>query len=127
MSTHAHQHLSYDSYVYNGAYWILKEDVIAVNDPDFETKSFIQMNPRTGKLERKKLKKDWINPTNIKQNDGEIKHVARTPEFETESTTPIEYDKKALRKLRRVNKKDASGLSITTGKYKRKKNRNKIP
>ena len=120
--------LSYDSYVYNGAYWVLKEDVIAVNDPDFETKSFIQMNPRTGKLERKRLKKDWINPTNIKQNDGEIKHVARTPELETESTNkPIEYDKKAQRKLKRAYKKDPSGLSITTGKYKRKKNRNKIP
>ena len=49
--------LSYDSYSYNGAYWVLKEDVIAVNDPEFDPKSFIQINPRTGKLERKKLKK----------------------------------------------------------------------
>lgn len=120
--------LSYDSYAYNGSYWVLKEDVIAVNDPEFEPKSFIQMNPRTGKLERKKLKKDWINPTNVKQNDGDINHVARTPQIEAESTnTPLEYDKKAQRKLKRAYKKDPSGLSITTGKYKRKKNRNKTP
>jgi len=120
--------LSYDSYAYNGSYWVLKEDVIAVNDPESEPKSFIQMNPRTGKLERKKLKKDWINPTNIKQNDGDINHVARTPELESESTdNSLEYDKKAQRKLKRVYRKDPSGLSITTGKYKRKKNRNKMP
>ena len=120
--------LSYDSYAYNGSYWVLKEDVIAVNDPESEPKSFIQMNPRTGKLERKKLKKDWINPTNIKQNDGDINHVARTPELEAESTdNSLEYDKKAQRKLKRAYRKDPSGLSITTGKYKRKKNRNKMP
>jgi len=120
--------LSYDSYAYNGSYWVLKEDVIAVNDPEFEPKSFIQMNPRTGKLERKKLKKDWINPTNIKQNDGEINHVARTPELESESSkTSVEFDKKAQRRLKREYRKDPSGLSITTGKYKRKKNRNKTP
>ena len=120
--------LSYDSYAYNGSYWVLKEDVIAVNDPEFEPKSFIQMNPRTGKLERKKLKKDWINPTNIKQNDGDINHVARTPELESESTDySLEYDKKAQRKLKRAYRKDPSGLSITTGKQKRKKNRNRMP
>ena len=66
--------------------------------------------------------------TNIKQNDGDINHVARTPELESESTNaPLEYDKKAQRKLKRAYKKDPSGLSITTGKYKRKKNRNKLP
>ena len=120
--------LSYESYAYNGSYWVLKEDVIAVNDIGFEPKSFIQMNPRTGKLERKKLKKDWINPTNINQNDGDINHVARTPELEEETTNaPLEYDKKAQRKLKRAYKKDPTGLSITTGKYKRKKNRNKTP
>ena len=86
------------------------------------------MNHRKRKNEKKKLKKDWINPTNIKQNDGDINHVARTPELESESTNaPLEYDKKAQRKLKRAYKKDPSGLSITTGKYKRKKNRNKLP
>ena len=54
---------SYDAYAYNGAYWQLIEDVIAVNDPELMPRSFIQMNARTGKLESKKLKKDWINPT----------------------------------------------------------------
>lgn len=120
--------LSYDSYAYNGAYWVLTEDIIAVNDPEFEPKSFIQMNARTGKLERKKLKKDWINPTAGKNNDGDINHVARTPESELNDTeNPKEYNKKEQRKLRRAYRRNPSGLSVTTGKYNRKKYRQKTP
>jgi len=120
--------LSYDSYAYNGAYWVLTEDVIAVNDPEFKPKSFIQMNARTGKLERKKLKKDWINPTGSKTNNDDFNHVARTPESEmVNKEEPQEYNKKEQRKLRRSYRKDPSGLSITTGKYKRKKYRQKTP
>lgn len=122
--------LSYDSYVYNGAYWQLKEDVIAVNSSEFQSKSFIQMNPRTGKLERKKLKKDWINPTNANKQEGDIEHIARTPEeisnqdFEVKED-PMKIDKKTLRKIRRASRKDPIGLSVTTGKYKKKRSKNK--
>ena len=71
---------SYDAYIFDGEYWTLKEDVIAVNDPDIRfSKEYIQLNPRTGRLERKKFKKGWINPTNM-DSEGDIEHVARTPE-----------------------------------------------
>ncbi len=120
--------LSYDSYAYNGAYWVLTEDVIAVNDPEFKSKSFIQMNARTGKLERKSLKKT-----------GSIRQVAKqimmtlTMLQEHQKVrwlikkSPKNITKKEQRKLRRSYRKDPSGLSITTGKYKRKKYRQKTP
>lgn len=115
---------SYDAYSYNGVYWELIEDVIAVNSPELAPKSFIQMNPRTGKLERKRLKKDWINPTSEKKQVGDIGHVARTPENRLkEEKTPEMLDKKTIRKMKRSYRKDPTGLSVTTGKYKSRKNR----
>ena len=71
-------------------------------------------------MEKKGLKKDWINPTNS-QIKGEVEHVARIPETpETDETISEENDKK---KKKRYKKYD-SGLSVTTGKYKRKRKRN---
>ena len=111
---------SYDAYIFNGKYWALKEDVIAVNSPQEGKNEFIQLNPRTGRLEKKRFKKDWINPTNS-QIKGEVEHVARIPETpETDETISEKNDKK---KKKRYKKYD-SGLSVTIGKYKRKRKRN---
>ena len=112
---------SYDAYLYNGKHWTLKEDIIAVNSPQESGNSFIQLNPRTGRLERKKFKKDWINPTNNTVK-GEIEHVARIPET-PQADAPVVEEKKR-KKRRRKNKYDSSGLSVTTGKYKSKRKRN---
>ena len=111
---------SYDAFLFNGKYWTLKEDVIAVNSPRETSGEFIQLNPRTGRLERKRAKKDWINPTNSNAK-GEIEHVARIPET-PETNTPLIKEKK--RKKRRRDKYDPSGLSVTTGKYKSKRKKN---
>ena len=116
--------LSYDSYTFDGEYWNLKEDVIAINAEDKTTKEIIQLNPRTGKLERKKIKKQWINPSNT-MNPGEIEHVARIPESPEKATSlsEIPKEKKIKRKSRR-SRKNSSGLSVTTGEYKMKKRKN---
>ena len=109
---------SYDAYFFDGKYWVLKEDVIAVNAPQESSSEFIQLNPKTGRLERKKIKKDWINPTNSK---GEVDHVARIPET-PQADVPLVN--KTKRKKRRKDKYDPSNLSVTTGKYKRKRKKN---
>ena len=54
---------SYDAYIFNGKYWTLKEDVIAVNSPQEGKNEFIQLNPEQ-EIGEKRFKKDWINPTN---------------------------------------------------------------
>jgi len=116
---------SYDAYIFDGEYWTLKEDVIAVNDPDIRfSKEYIQLNPRTGRLERKKFKKGWINPTNM-DSEGDIEHVARTPESSVNNVPEKEKEKKKKKKIRRKNKYDPAGLSVTTGKYKRKRKNNR--
>ena len=117
--------LSYDAYIYDGDYWNLKEDVIAVNSQQQSAKDFIQLNPRTGKLERKKIKKDWINPSNT-INKSEIEHVARMPESpETAASLSDQIKDKKTKKKIRKSKKDPNGLSVTTGKYKIKKRKNR--
>ncbi len=108
---------SYDAYVFDGKYWKLKEDIIAVNNPQESNNEFIQLNPRTGRLEKKRFKKDWINPTNSGVK-GEIEHVARIPETPL-ANPPSEKEEK--RKKKRTKKYDPSGLSVTTGKYKKRR------
>ena len=117
--------LSYDAYIYDGDYWNLKEDVIAVNSQQESAKDFIQLNPRTGKLERKKIKNGWINPSNA-INKGEIEHVARMPESPETAVPLINQPKdKKPKKKKRKSKKDPYGLSVTTGKHKIKKRKNR--
>lgn len=108
---------SYDAYIFDGRFWKLKEDIIAVNNPQEANNEFIQLNPRTGRLEKKRFKKDWINPTNSGVK-GEIEHVARIPETPL-ANPPVEKDEK--RKKKRTKKYDPSGLSVTTGKYKKRR------
>lgn len=108
---------SYDAYIFDGRFWKLKEDIIAVNNPQKANNEFIQLNPRTGRLEKKRFKKDWINPTNSGVK-GEIEHVARIPETPL-ANPPVEKEEK--RKKKRTKKYDPSGLSVTTGKYKKRR------
>jgi hypothetical protein len=44
-----------------------------------------------------------------------------------DTENPKEYNKKEQRKLRRAYRRNPSGLSVTTGKYNRKKYRQKTP
>ncbi len=108
---------SYDAYWFDGEFWNLKEDVIAVNDDkNGSSVEYIQLNPRTGRLEKRKSKKGWIDPSS-EHNKGDLKHVARTPEPAIEPPEQIEKRKKKKRRRRR--KDDPAGLSVTTGKYKK--------
>ncbi|MEN9400060.1 MAG: hypothetical protein RL632_1161 [Bacteroidota bacterium] len=111
--------LSYDAFVLDGTKWLLKEDVIGVNPDDQEKMVVYVRNERTGRVEKKTIKKEWENPTDSK---SEIPHVAITPEDQgTEgSDDKKEGDTKTLKK----DKRDPNQMSTTLGGKKKRKRRN---
>lgn len=113
--------MSYDAYAYADGAWYLQEDVIATNpDESKETKYFYALNSKTGRVEKRKMKGDWIDPTDIK-HQGDIKHVARTVESE-QAAKQAEQQPVAKVKEKRVRKRDdPNNLSVTTGKMRVKR------
>lgn len=115
--------MSYDSYNFTDEMWVLNEDVIATNDDDKNgKKEFYAVNEKTGKLEKYKLNDSWIDPSD-ENNSNQSKHVARTPESEA-ARQALEQEELITPKMKRITRRDRrnpSGLSVTTGKYKSKK------
>jgi hypothetical protein len=108
--------LSYDAFVLDGAKWLLKEDVIGVNPDDEEKMVVFVRNERTGRVEKKTIKKEWENPTDSK---SEIPHVAITPE--EQGTDGTNEKKEENPKKIRKDKRDPSKMSTTLGGKKRRK------
>jgi hypothetical protein len=115
--------MSYDSYDFVDEMWILNEDVIALNSEEKDkNKSFYAVNEKTGKLEKHKMNNSWIDPTD-ENNSGQTPHVARTPESEA-ARQAMENENLLMPKIKNKKRRDRrnpSGLSVTTGKYKSKK------
>ena len=110
--------MSYDSYSYEDEMWILKEDVIAINEEDKDKMQQIYIIGKDGNVEKKRTKNSWLSP-NPDKNSSAIDHVARTPESED---VHEELQESKLPKEKRIKKKDdPNRLLITTGKYKPKK------
>ena len=113
--------MSYDCYYYDNEMWILKEDVIAINDEEQDKTGQIYIIGKDGNVKKKTFKKKWLSP-NDEKNSSEMQHIAKTPESEE----ILKQDKQDVPKQKRVKKnKDSDPLSITTGKSKsRKKKKN---
>lgn len=112
--------MSYDAYIYADDAWVLNEDVIAVNPDEGNSKKYYYaQNDKTGKVEKVKMKDDWIDPTNINNKD-DIKHVARTPESEAATSVADQVDVEHV-KRKRHDRRKPENLSITTGKYRSRK------
>ena len=117
---------SYDSYIWQEDKWVLEEDVIAVNTSGSNKHQTIYtLDPKTGKTKEEKIKEDWVNPEDPSKK-GDIGHVART----VESEALLNSDSEALDIKVKRNKRDRrtpDGLSVTTGKYKKKNRRTTKP
>ena len=112
--------MSYDCYFFDDEMWMLKEDVIAINDEQDKTGQLYIIS-KDGSLKKIKYKKKWLNPNNNK-NSIDIQHVARTPISEEIQ----KKDKKNLTKEKRLKKNNnPNRMLITTGKYKPKKRKRK--
>ena len=119
--------LSYDALEYQKSKWVLKEDVIGVNDHNNDDKYqyvYVQ-DPETGKPVRKKIEREWQNPEDPNAPVGGNEHIAVTPE-EADGTELNKDDtkKKRLKRFRR-DERDPSELSTTHGDLKKRKTKKK--
>lgn len=116
--------MSYDSFEFENKKWVLKEDVIGVNDNMVSTKKQnVQIMNDDGQLETIAIKTEWQNPEDASAPAGGSEHVAVTPESgsqETEGTTndtKSELDARVSRK----DKRNPNDLSILGDKKKKRR------
>ncbi len=115
---------SYDAFLWENESWVLNEDVITLNDEEVnKNQTNYVVNEKTGEIKKKKVKDGWINPADPNRKN-DIGHVARVPEI-----NPINEDNtdKPKKKHLRRDRRDPNNLSVTTGKYKKKKRRKNKP
>ena len=116
---------SYDAFLWENESWVLNEDVITLNDEEVnKNQTHYVVNEKTGEIKKKKGKDGWINPADPNRKN-DIGHVARVPEVNT-LNKDNNTDKPKKKHLRR-DRRDPNNLSITTGKYKKKKRRKNKP
>ena len=118
--------LSYDSFTYIGNKWVLKEDVIGTNEYDGEgQKQIIYMQGSSGKIEAKKVKRVWENPSDPAAPVGGGRHVAVTTETQSDRDTNDKssfLNKQKKRKDRR-NVGEFSSVTLQKKRWQRKRKR----
>lgn len=115
--------MSYDAFEYEGKKWVLKEDVVGVNDGyggNSGKQEFTVMN-ENGQLEKRVVKTNWQNPEDPNAPAGGSEHVAVTPDSE-KNGDDAQKEKEHNPLDDRVNKRDRRDphdLSSINGKKKR--------
>jgi hypothetical protein len=73
--------MSYDAYVYDydRELWNLEADVIATNPEDIGERFYYALNQKSGKVEKNRMRADWMNPTDA-DNPANGAHQAALPE-----------------------------------------------
>jgi hypothetical protein len=114
---------TYDAFVAQGTKWVLYEDVIAVNGPGDEKKTFVFVqNPKTGKLEKKPIKRKWQSPEDRNAPVTGLKHQAMTPDMDDKN--PVELEKNLSNKKGKKDKRKVGEMSTTLGNGSKKGKKN---
>jgi hypothetical protein len=71
--------MSYDAYIFENDFWILNEDVIAINDAEKNVYKQFSIDKNTGEIKEEEVKKDWIDPTDQNAPGGQNKHTPALP------------------------------------------------
>lgn len=114
--------LSLDAFMLEGNKWVLKEDVIGVNDPTGKNLTVYAIDEKSGKIEQQEIKNKWIDPEGNKGPAGGIEHRAVTPE--DEMNPEMSKKKKTTKQEAKIkDKRDPSQMNSTLGKTKKKNKR----
>lgn len=116
--------MSYDAFEYEGKKWVLKEDVVGVNDNMVSNgKQEVTVMNDNGQLEKRVVKTQWENPEDMSAPAGGSEHVAVTPETEAKEPEAKKTDreKELDARVDKKDKRDPSDLSIINGGKKKKR------
>lgn len=73
--------MSYDAYTFENDLWVLKEDVIAVNEQEKNTFKQYNIDKKTGEIKEEEVKKSWIDPSDLNAPGTQNKHTPALPEI----------------------------------------------
>lgn len=117
--------MSYDAFVYENKKWVLKEDVVGINDNMVSNqKQEVTVMNDQGKLEKRTVKMQWQNPEDASAPAGGSEHVAVTPETvgtENPETQKTDRQKELDARVNKRDKRDPNDLTIVNGKKKKKR------
>ncbi|MEJ6777189.1 MAG: hypothetical protein QNK85_07700 [Crocinitomicaceae bacterium] len=112
--------MSYDGFKLKKGKWVLHEDIIGVNKGSNQKKQYIYVqNEKTGKVQGKEVKVEWLNPEDSGNPANGGHHVAVTPDVEIKGE---EKNDVRLPKINKRDRRDPSELSVY-GNEKKKKRR----
>ena len=97
--------MSYDAYVYDydREIWNLESDVIATNQEDVGERYYYALNKKTGKVEKNRMRGDWMNPSD-QQNPDNGTHQAVLPVPQNDADLPYPRRQKNKKRLRLFSK-----------------------
>jgi hypothetical protein len=97
--------MSYDAYVYDydREIWNLESDVIATNPEDVGERYYYALNKKTGKVEKNRMRGDWMNPSD-QQNPDNGTHQAVLPAPQNDADLPYPRRQKNKKRLRLFSK-----------------------
>jgi hypothetical protein len=97
--------MSYDAYVYDydRELWNLEADVIATNPEDVGERFYYALNKKTGKVEKNRMRGDWMNPSD-QQNPDNGTHQAVLPAPQNDADLPYPRRQKNKKRLRLFSK-----------------------
>lgn len=114
--------MSYDAMVFENKKWVLKEDVIGINDDmRSNAKQEVTVLNEKGQLEKRTIKTEWQNPEDTSAPAGGAEHVAVTPETEHEpEETKNNVENELDERVNKRDKRDPNELTIVNGNKKKK-------
>jgi hypothetical protein len=97
--------MSYDAYVYDydREIWNLEADVIATNPEDVGERYYYALNRKTGKVEKNRMRGDWMNPSDA-ENPSNGTHQAALPTPQNDADLPYTRRQKNKKRLRLFSK-----------------------
>lgn len=120
--------MSYDAFVFEGNKWVLKEDVIGVNDKQDQI-SLSVADPNTGEVKTYQRDGAWVDPTSSGPASKEV-HVAVMPDESTTTTSTTKENKTnsnenktalEIYNEKKHHKRDKGGKSVLGDKPSKKK------
>lgn len=71
--------MSYDAFEFEDGKWVLREDVVTINEPGKKTFSKISIDPLTGQEINEEVENKWIDPSDYNAPGGINKHTPSLP------------------------------------------------
>lgn len=115
---------SYDELVYENNKWIVKEDIVGINNKSDKAYTLQHINSKTGDIDNTQVKNTWIDPSDKNAPNGGNVHTASLPADE-KNAKPNDGTHSNVKKEPKISKKNKKNEFSMNPYLKEKKKRRK--